>query len=104
MRIIHSIIFVYILSISIHNSSCSFVGDVIRQGIHTAAGVIKYIPKLILSPSEVFEIAKNIMIGLPLELTFGVFHEVCKYSHIFSLSLTTKSNPLHSSFLMENKC
>lgn len=81
MRLIHFTIFICVLSFSIQNGSCGFIIDAIRQGVHTALGFIKDIPNKIPTPTEVFEFGKNILIGIPAELTINVIHEFCKYSH-----------------------
>lgn len=78
MRFIHFTIFVCVLSFSFQNGSCGFFGDAIRQGINTAVGFIKDIPNRIPTASEVFEYGKNILIGLPSELTIKIVHEFCK--------------------------
>lgn len=80
MRFIRFAIFFCILSFSFQNGSSGFIGDAIQQGFHTAFGVIKDIPNRIPTPSEVFEFGKNILIGLPMELTINVIHEFCKES------------------------
>lgn len=80
MRFIRFAIFVCIFSISFQNGSCSFIGDAIQQGFHTALGFIKDIPHKIPTPHEVFEFGKNVLFGLPMELTINVVHEFCKYS------------------------
>lgn len=82
MRLIHFTIVLCVLSFSLHDGSCSLIGDLIRQGIHTAAGAIKSIPKLIPTPKEIFELGKNALIGLPLELALNVFNEVCKFNSV----------------------
>lgn len=78
MRFIQSAIFVCIIAFSFQNGSCGFIGDAFQQGIHTAFGFIKDIPNRIPTPNEVFEFGKNILIGLPMELTINVIHEFCK--------------------------
>lgn len=80
MRFIHFTIVVCVLSFSLHNGSCGFIRDAIKQAVHTTFGVIKDIPNRIPTPNEIFEFGKNALIGLPLELTFNVIHEFCKYS------------------------
>lgn len=78
MRFIHFTIVVCILPFSFQNGSCSFIGDAFRQGFNTAIGFIKDIPKKIPTPTEIFDFGKNILIGLPGELTINVIHEFCE--------------------------
>lgn len=78
MRFIHFTIVVCILSFSSQHVSCGFLGDAIRQGINTAVGFIKDIPNRIPTANEVFEFGKNILIGIPSEITINVIHEFCK--------------------------
>lgn len=99
MRLIHFTIFVCIFSFSLQSGSCWFLGDAIRQGFHTTIGFIKDLPNRIPTPNEVFEFGKNVLIGIPLELTINVVHEFCKYISLsvylsFFLCLSTQSDSI----------
>lgn len=91
MKSIRFSILACILSIIIHDTSCNLFGDVIQHGFRTTLGIVKHIPHQIPSPNNMFEMTKNALIGLPLELTFDVIHEFCKYicdcAHIFRFHL-----------------
>lgn len=92
MRFIHFAIVICILSISFQNVSCGFFGDAIRQGISTAVGFFKDLPNRIPTPNEIFEYGKNILIGIPSEITINIIHEFCKYLHFFLPEMVTILN------------
>lgn len=103
MRFFRFIIFVYLFSFSFRATSCSSIVDAIEQGIHSAVGALKNIPKLILTPDEALEIAKNLLIGFPLALGFNAFHEICKFSTMRSRSILCRFNMVVFNLLMRFK-
>lgn len=94
MRSIHFTIAVCVLSIFVHSGSCGFFGDVIRQGLRTTLGIVRDIPNRIPSPNKLFEMTKNALIGVPLELTFDVIHEFCKYSTAYTHTFLNSVLPI----------
>lgn len=86
MRFVSFAFVLCVVGFSLQSCSCGFILDAlhaaklnIQQGFHTTIGVAKDLPKRFPTPNEVYEFGKNVVIGLPLELTFDVIHQFCEY-------------------------
>lgn len=86
MRLVNFSVIACILLCTLQNGSGGRIGDFLGQVTLTAGGALKELPFKLKTPNEIFERAKNVVLGFPSIIAFDIVHEFCKFCHSFQMS------------------
>lgn len=62
----------------IANAESSILKDISQSAVDTTKGVLEKIPDVIPSPEDIFQSAKNLIAGYPLDIAASAINTFCK--------------------------
>lgn len=72
-------LFVILLQCDQYHSLDFSLGDVGKSLTNVAVGVAKQVPTVIPSPTEFFQLSKNVIAGYPFDVTIRILNTFCEF-------------------------